>query len=162
MAELSQEELKAHRTFGAKANNRGWALWESEEISHETASELLHAAHTAYYHWNVAGGPIHRGRADILLAYAYARVGSPSLSNEYAERARKIFDGNPEGIADWDRPFLLDVEGRIAALNGNAEESARLRNESRELGDAIADEGDKKVFVGTWEMYRPDEERPFA
>ncbi len=162
MAEMSPEELQAHRRFGAEANNRGWGLWESDEITRETASELLHAAHTAYYHWNVAGGPIHRGRAFVLLAYAYARVGSASLAAAYTERTREIFDGEPEGIADWDRPFLLDVEGRIARLQGNLEEGDRLRSASEELGEKIADDGDKKVFVGTWKMYRPDEERPFT
>ncbi len=138
-----------HRWFAVTANNRGWELWERAEWTSAEAEEMIHAAHVAWYHWDVCGTDIHRARAYVLLAYTHAKSGSLSLANTYAEHASFLFDKKPDGIADWDHVFLLDAQRRILYLQGKRDESAKKNREARQALANVASDEDREYAEKT-------------
>lgn len=144
-------DTAAHeRVLAMSFNNRGWDLWESEERQEEG----LHAAHSAYALWDRIGGPIHRMRALVLLGYAHSRLGSPDLALRYARAAEQLLLKSPEGLADWDGPFVLDALARAHESAGEAERAEEYRIVALNTGRKIEAEADRSMFLQTWGRHR--------
>ncbi len=148
---MSQKQDQAkERVLAMLFNNRGWDLWEAQDAS----DELLHAAHAAYALWERVGGPVNELRALVLLAYAHARQGSAELALRFARKAEQLMLRAPEGMADWDGPFVLDAMSRAHEAAGEADRAEEYRVVAESGGKKIADEGDRDYFMKTFERYR--------
>lgn len=137
---------QANRWFAVELNNKAWHWMESSPRDPGRSAEMVHAAHASCWHWTQAGGPIHRARAEYLVAAVHVLSGHAGATQRHLFRARKILDDHPEEVADWDRAFLADITARSYAAAGDESRARRAREEADRLGEAIADPEDRKVF----------------
>ena len=142
-------ENSVERWFAVTANNRGWELWERSDLAEGEMAEMLHAAHTAWYHWDRCGTDIHRARASVLLAYAHEKSGGLDLAGHFARKASELLATEPEGMADWDYPFVLDVERRILESQGDSSGAEQRGKESLTATAAIESDGDREYVEAT-------------
>jgi hypothetical protein len=113
------------------------------------------------------GNMVNHARALCLVANAEAAYGDPGSAMEYAQScldavyAESLYRDS-EQPADWDIAFAHDVRARACAAVWRAEmartvpdqqlaqqlfqEANRQRAKARELGEAIAEAEDKRMF----------------
>ena len=65
------------------------------------------------------------------------------------------------GLTDFDLAYAMEAMARAHALAGMSDESAQYRALAQKLGEAIADEDDKKIFLGDFDggPWNPNTER---
>lgn len=96
-AELPEDVREWHKKFADQCNALAWELAENEERSLEDWDEMLHAAHTAAWHYERVGRRKNTALAHLLLAQVYALLefGKPAML--YAESAASyILDDESE------------------------------------------------------------------
>lgn len=133
------------RFFAVECNNRAWDLASQPARSTEEADEMLYAAYAAAYHWKFAGQGVNHARADITLAHVHALLGQGDFALQYAQRSLAFFESHPS--ADWDIAFATMEVAFAAAVAGNSELHADYYRMARQLGDNIAEEEDRKIFL---------------
>lgn len=137
---------KAHRWFGVEANNNAWKLLDSPDRSPEDLERAVHMGHTSLYHWSAIGTAANRARGLCLIAFLHAEIGDGSAAQRWARRCLEEMTAAPEEMKDWDWAFGYEALARALAAAGSREEARATKAKARELGDAIADPGDRKVF----------------
>lgn len=133
-----------HRWFAVECNNRAWELAEKQQRSPVEEQEMLLAAHASVFHWSKVGTPVNAMRGDLLLAHVLALLGR---GPEALTCARRCVSFCETGEADeWDVAFTHLAMALAAATAGAAALHAEHHRRARELGGALADPGDRKVF----------------
>jgi hypothetical protein len=138
-----------HRWFAIECNNRSWDLAARPDRSTEEDRELLLGAHAAAYHWSKVGKPINDMRAELLLAHAHALLGHGDLALGYARRCLEFCE--TQECEDWDLAFAHSHMALAAAALGDPELHSKHYIRAEELGSAIRDEEDRKVFLQEFE-----------
>jgi len=137
---------KAHRWFGVEANNAAWKILDSADRSQADLERALHMGHASLHHWSAIGTAANRARGLCLLAFLYAENGDAVAAQRWARRCLEEMTTAPDEMEDWDWAFGYEALARALAAAGNREEARATRAKARELGDAIQDPGDKKIF----------------
>jgi len=81
---LTRAERAFHRRTAAECFNKAWDYLEMRGRSTKDGEQMLHLAHASRYHWGILGGDRQQAIGDWQLARAYAAVGNPELSLEFA------------------------------------------------------------------------------
>jgi hypothetical protein len=143
----SPEEINRwNRWFAVECNNRAWELSSKPERSPADDNEMVYAAFAAAFHWSKAGRPVNNGRADVTLAHMLSLVEQGNAALFYARRGLEFFEANP--VTDWDIAFAHAEMAFAAAVCGDADLHASHYARARQLGEAIAEEEDRKIFLG--------------
>ncbi|MAF26862.1 MAG: hypothetical protein CME07_03235 [Gemmatimonadetes bacterium] len=149
------DKAVAHRAFAVENNNLAWDLLERAGRSDEEDRVMLDAAHTARLHWSFAGEAIHALRASCLVACVHAALGLGASALNAARHSEALADDTPEGLADWDLPFVHDALARAFATLEMETEAMASRERARDAGDLIADAADREVFDRWFATNRP-------
>jgi hypothetical protein len=136
----------AHRWFGVEANNGAWGILDDAGRSPAQMERAIHLGHAALYHWSEIGTAANRARGFCLLAFLYAEFGDGASAQRWARRCLEEMAAAPEEMKDWDWAFGYEGLARAQAAAGDREPARAMKAKARELGDAIAEPGDKKVF----------------
>ncbi len=132
-----------HRFFGSSANNRAWELAELPRDQVDLR-ELLNAAHSAAWHWQDIGTPLHRMRALMLLALAHAQSGLGATALGYAEEMHAYFLGTPD-TPDWEIAFAHVVRAHAASAARAERQHAHFFALAVEAMAVIGDEEDRDL-----------------
>lgn len=143
--QLPVDTEKIHRWFAVECNNRAWDLLENQRTPEQNI-ELLHVAHASAHHWAMGGDQLNRARAECVVANAHAALGDGAAALRHAHICIDLNTAAADTCTDWDRAFAADALARATAASGDTETAAKLKAAARELGDAIAGDGDKQVF----------------
>lgn len=139
---------KAHRWFAIEANNGTWDLLEKADRTREDDRNLVHIAHTSAFHWVKVGNETNVARAACMVANAHAAVGDGHAALRHGKHCVELTEAHPDKMTDWDLAFAYDALARATKVAGETKKAADLKTKARELGDAIADPGDKSIFDG--------------
>lgn len=139
---------EAHKYFAIETNGECWELLGKPDRTPEEDERMLYAAHTSAYHWLDAGTPLHHQRGEWMLAHVYTELGLKSEALRHASRCVALTDQHEALMADFDKAYALMALARAHALAGNREEGAYYYALARAAGEVIANEEDKKYFVG--------------
>jgi hypothetical protein len=136
----------AHRWFGVEANNTAWKILDDAARSPARMETAIHRGHASLYHWSEIGTAAHRARGLCLLAFLYAELGDGASAERWARRCLEEMTAAPDDMQDWDWAFGYEGLARAHAAAGEKEAARAMKAKARELGDAIADPEDKKIF----------------
>ncbi|MBI5649923.1 MAG: hypothetical protein HZC40_05660 [Chloroflexi bacterium] len=142
----TQEQIAQwHRWFAIECNNRAWSLAAQTARTPDDDREMRDSAHAAAYHWGKIGAPINTARADVALAHVYALLGDGAHALQSARQSLDFFTQNES--ADWDIAFAHAEMAFAAAVNRDAALHAHHYTRARELGAAIKQDADRKIFL---------------
>ena len=139
---------EAHEYFAKNLNGRTWELLEKSGRTKAEDELMIYAAQASCYHWLVAGTPLHHQRAEWLISRVYAVIGKPRAALGHALRCMELTEQNPALMKDFDLAYACEALARAHALAGDKEDAKKYLEEARPLGQAIANEEDKKIFLG--------------
>lgn len=152
VGERMVDERDLHRWFAVHLNNDTWAALDAGDVGPGSPAHhreaLLYGAYAAAYHWLRVGTPVHQARAEHLIARAALRVGRPDVALHHARRCLDLVAGHPADVEDWDVAFAHEAMARACAAAGDTEGGRRHLATAERLGAAIADDGDREVFLG--------------
>jgi hypothetical protein len=149
--ELSPEEIaRSHRWHAVECNNLAWSLSDSPDRTRLQDEDMLNAAHASAYHWSRVGTDLNRARAMMLLGHVHAAVGHGTAALAYAQDSFDYLTAHDP--PDWEIAFAHAVLAHAAFAAGRAELHLRHFVEARELGQAIADPEDKRIFFKTFNL----------
>lgn len=133
------------KRFAVACNNRAWALVEQADRTPSEVHEMLHAAHASAWHWARVGTSLNEARANMLLGMAHGLAGEGALGLRYAMLAFNYF--NEHEAPDWEQAFAHAALAAAAKSAGQAALHAEHYAEAGRLGQAIADEQDRDIFM---------------
>jgi len=142
-----------HRRFGVECNNATWDVLASggpgPDATRDELDLVLYRAYASAFHWmeSPSATGANRVRAEHLVARTAVAVGLPRVAMRHAERCLELCGEHAEAIEDWDLAFAHEALARAAAAGGDTEGAARHHAEAARLGAAIADDGDREVFL---------------
>jgi hypothetical protein len=144
--QVNQEVLlQWHRQFAATSNNTAWELASRDDRGPDENHHMLSAAFAAAYHWARVGTELNNARADVTLAHVLSLVDQGELALHYARRCLEFCENNP--CEDWDLAFAHAEMAHAAAKVGEHALHSFHYARAHELGQAIAEEEDRQVFL---------------
>jgi hypothetical protein len=105
--ELDREQ---HVAFARQANQETWDLLERTDRTDVENNSMIHAAHAAAFHWEIAGGAAQSARADWLLSRVYAVLGQAEPAQRYARHCLETCER--EGLVDFDVAYAYEALAR--------------------------------------------------
>ena len=153
---MSAEEKKltiaeAHKEFAVQTNGRVWELLGKADRSQQEDDELLYAAYGSCYHWGKAGTGVNQQRGEYMIAKAYISLNNMVEAQRHARRVLELTETYKDELKDFDFAYGYEIMARSLAMNGELEEARKYHQMSREAGDEIDNEEDKKLFDGDFE-----------
>ena len=131
-----------------EANNRAWEL-SVEHRDPESDREMLNAAHSSAWHWEVVGTELHRMRARMLLAEVHASLGHGATALVYARQMREYFLSKTD-TPDWELAFTHAVYAHAAHAAGDVAQHRAAYQEAATAVAAISDEEDRAIVLKTF------------
>jgi hypothetical protein len=128
------------------------------ELATRTPAEdgaMIGAAHKSLKLWEEVGTFIEAQRGNWLVARAYIAAGLVEPALEFGRRTMDLTSQYRDELQDFDRAFAKELAARAWALAGNIPRAAAHHADAKKLGEAIADDGDRKEFfrqfdAGPW------------
>jgi hypothetical protein len=147
--ELSPEEItRSHRWLAVECNNLAWDLSNRADRTPAQDDEMRNAAHASAFHWAAVGTELNRARADMLLGRVYAALGVGDAAVAYARRSFDYLVAHDP--PDWEIAFAHAILAHAAFSARDAASHTRNYEKAKELGDAIADPEDRRIFFATF------------
>jgi hypothetical protein len=140
-----------HRELAVSLNNEAWQLLGETNRDAEADARLVNIAHACLHHWLQVGTAVNAQRGEWLISHVYAVLGLGEAALRHAERCAHITEANPSEMKDFDAAYAGEGLARAHAVLGRTGEAADLRAKAEEAGKAIADEEDRKIFMGDLE-----------
>ena len=153
---------QAHRWFAIEWNNATWDALEAESLDATQQADALHRAHASVAHWREAGNDVNWFRGLCMVSTTEAALGAAGSAIRFALSAETLAAKLGGELADWDLAFLAEAHSRAAAAAWEEEqartqvdteraaallsEARQQRERARQLGEAIAEEEDRKMF----------------
>jgi tetratricopeptide (TPR) repeat protein len=140
---------EAHSHFAVAYNQAVWKHLENEERSQEDTQTMIHSAHASLMHWAASSKahPMHHARALYLLATVYTAANRYAEAIFYAKACSDYTDLHKSELRDFDLAYMYLALGRAYALDNQRLASMEYFTLSRQAGNQIADEEDKKIFL---------------
>jgi hypothetical protein len=140
-----------HRSIGAELNNATWDRLASAQplAQGDDPDGFLYGAYASAFHWMASGQATaaHRARGEHLISRAATAVGRFDVAERHGRRCLELCTANPEVVEDWDFAFAHEAIARALAGAGETERAQQHRATAAELGEAVADEEDREVFL---------------
>ena len=142
-----EEVARWQRRFAAQANNRAWRLSESLSRTSQEDQEMLQAAHTAMYFWNIVGNGGNQAHAALLLAHVYALLRLPNPARHYFAQSEPFFFDHE--CAAWEKACAYAVKASVAAAAGHADVHLASYREAERSIAALPDPEDRDILDAT-------------
>jgi hypothetical protein len=144
-------EAEAERFFAIEHNGITWKLLSKEDRTPEENALMVHSAHSSCMHWLQAGTPVHHQRGEWLISHVYSVLGYADAALRHAKTCLILTKEHSDMMQDFDQAYAYEAVARAAALAGKMEKAKKYHAQAKEAGEAIANEEDKKIFVGDFE-----------
>lgn len=163
MVAMTEEEKytvpETHRLFAIQFNGETWDLLGKSGRTKEEDERMVYAAHASCRHWLEAGSSLHHQRGEWLIARVYTVLNRPEEALRHAYRCLELTQAHAELMHDFDWAYAYECVGRANAIAGNPEVAVAYIARAEQAGRAIADDGDRKVFLddfngGVWRGMR--------
>jgi hypothetical protein len=150
MADGITTEQVAHfdHWFAAECNNLAWDLAELPPRTQQQIDNLMDAAHAAAFHWARVGTELQVARSRLLLGLAHALAGSGETALRYAREAHSHL--TTDSTPDWELALIHMVLAHAARAAGDVALYRDSYRQAQQLGDAIADAGDRDIFMASF------------
>ncbi len=142
-----------NRKLGVDLNNETWRLLEVGPPGPDAPAQerelFVYRAYACAYHWRQtpAATPANIARGEHLIARAAVAVGLVDVGLHHANRCLELCQAHPEAMQDWDEAFAEEAIARALAAQGSLDEARSHRQRAAALGAAIAEDGDREVFL---------------
>ena len=143
------------RTEAIAANGECWRLLEKLGRKPAETEDMIVAALESLRLWQQVGTPVNDQRGHWMVARVYVEAGRAEPALGYARATLALTERHRDALKDFDRAFAEEVAARAFALSGDATTAAAHYDKARQLGEAIANAGDRKEFfrqfaLGPW------------
>ena len=142
------DDAASIRSAAIAAHGETWRLLELPNRTPAEDAAMIAAARTSLQGWLQVGMVVNEQRGVWLLARAHVALGQERPALEYALGTLALTEAHRDELQDFDVAFAEEIAARAFALSGNSSRAAEHYQKARELGRAITDEEDRKVFVG--------------
>lgn len=109
---------------------------------------MVAAAYTSYYHWSQVGSAVNRQRGHWMVSRVFTVLERSEPALAHAKRCMELTEAHPDLMEDFDVAFAHEALARANALSGEAGKTQELYTQAEKLGEYIADEEDKGIFMG--------------
>jgi tetratricopeptide (TPR) repeat protein len=140
-------EAEAHRRFAIQFHGKTWDLLDKIERTADEDELMVHTAHASLRHWLEVGTGLHHQCGEWLVARVYTVLNRPHEAERHARRCLDLTQANADLMADFDWAFAYEAMARASAAAGRQAEALHYLELAEKAGQAIADEGDRKVFL---------------
>jgi hypothetical protein len=142
---MSKENEENHMKMAKQCFNGTWDLLDKTDRTPEEDQKMIHSAHASRFHWGEIGTPVNFARGDwqISRVYAVLNMGRPAL--KYGKSSLKICLDN--GIGDFDLAFGYEAVARAYAVQGDAENLNKYKNQALEAAKSIKKDEDREYFL---------------
>jgi hypothetical protein len=141
-------ETEAQRFFAIQFHGQTWDLLDKSDRTKEEDELMIHTAHASCRHWLAAGTGLHHQRGEWLISRVYAVLGMGDAALRHANRCLELTEEYADLMQDFDRAFAYEGVARANAIAGNREEARKYIGLAAQAGEAIADEEDRRIFMG--------------
>ena len=137
----------AHKHFAPRLNVECWNLLDKDDRTKAEDHRMLLAAFASCYHWLHAGSKVNQQRGEWLIARVYASLGEAENCLKHALRCMAWTDQADDEYLDFDFAYAHEMLARGYALTGNLEQARKYHALAVELGNKIAGEKDREIFL---------------
>lgn len=141
----------ASKWFAVWCNNEAWDLVEAEQLEGDDAERMIHAAHTACYHWMEVGEKINHLRALVLLTSAYLKVQQGACAVHYAEQAVALLKDCNE-VTGFDRACVLGSAMCAYEMGEDHEKAEHYRCQAYEAMNDVHEPDEKKIIEDLYNL----------
>jgi hypothetical protein len=138
-------EIAARRQEAVAAFNRAWELIELAERTPADEEEMLGAAFTSRWLWELVGGDEQCAVGDWQVAHVASLLGYADLSLRWARRALERVEQN--GWTDWRLASAYEGVARACAAGGDWAESEHWSQRCRQVLAGLDDEEDRDLIA---------------
>ena len=143
---MPKNEREFHRKVAVACFNGAWDYLGKKRRTSSDDREMLSLAHASRYHWGVVGTPTNRAVSDWQVSRAYAEIGDPRLSLEFAKSSLAICESN--GLGDTVHT-ANEACARAYAVAGEQDKArAHLARARRQLNALNLGKEDREVYLG--------------
>jgi hypothetical protein len=139
-------EVTPAKARAIAAHAEAWRLLDKADRTPVEVPAMIGAAHASLAAWEEAGTFVEAQRGNWLVARCYVEAGLAEPALEFARRTMELTAKHKDGLADFDRAFAKEIAARAWGLAGNRERGAKHYADTKMLGEAIADPGDRAEF----------------
>ena len=144
-----------HRYFAIDGNNRAWGIAAQSSRTPDETAQMLDAAHSASFHWQVVGNELNLMRANTLLAEVHALAGFGQSALNLAEQVRTFFLARQTD--DWELALVHAIHSHAAHAAGESDKHRDSYLAAEEAIANIADEEDRRIVLETFsQVPKPD------
>ena len=145
--EQPTSEQKMHHYMGIEMNMQSWNLLTQENRTPEDDARMVYFAHASLYHWKLSPQfqPVNEQRGEWMIAHVFAVLGHGERALEHAEKCWKLTEEH--GFQDFDLAYAYECLARSYAAIKSAENVRKYYNLAKQVGEKIAGEEDKKIFI---------------
>lgn len=140
---------EANQHFAIQYNNNIWNLLSKTDKTDDDYNEMINLAHASLLHWSKSSKckkvNLQRGEYMIAMTYIYAERAEPALY--HAQRCFKLSEEYKNRMKDFDIAYAYLIMSGALNISGLKEESQRYLQQAKELGETIADQEDKNIFL---------------
>lgn len=151
VGERMVEERDLHRWFGVQLNNGTWNTIDAGSVGPDSPlterETVLYGAYAGAYHWRQVPEPNTTARGEHLIARTAILTGFHDVARIHADRCLALLESAPEEAEDWDWAFAHEAIARAAAARGDVETAREHHATARRLGEEIAGEVDRTIFL---------------
>lgn len=135
---------ECNKKFAIELNNLVWNLLGKKERTHEDNEKMIHAAHASCYHWGEIGEPINLQRGEWMISHIYAILNRPEAALYHARECMELTEKHK--FVDFDLAYAYEAMARAFAAAGEKSEYEKYIKLTKEAGEKIKNEEDKKIF----------------
>ena len=147
MAEEKKYSVEeCHKRFAIELNNLVWDLLAKKDRTKDEDEKMIHAAHSSCYHWGEIGEPINLQRGEWMISHVYAILNRPEPALYHAKECVELTEEHK--FVDFDLAYAYEAMARAFAAAGEKSECEKYIALTKEAGEKIKGEEDKKIFVG--------------
>ena len=150
MNESSEEQI-FHHYMGIEINMQTWNLLGEKDRSEQDDTRMIMFAKASLYHWKLSPKfqPVNEQRGEWMISHVYSVLGKGKEALHHAEKTRDLT--KKHGFKDFDLAYAYECLARANAALKNKEECQKWMKKAEESGELIANEKDKKIFMGDLE-----------
>lgn len=143
---LSKKEREFHRKSGVRSFNEAWNYLEKKRRNASDERRLMTLVHASRFHWGLVGTPWNEAVSDWLISRAYAALGQPELSLQFAKSVLELCEKN--NLSDL-KSTAYEAMARAYAVAKDRPRARRfLARALDQLERSSVDETDRRVLLG--------------
>jgi hypothetical protein len=146
--EKTYTEAEAHRRFAIKFNGMTWALLDKADRTPEEDDLMLYSAFASCRHWLEVGTGVHHQRGEWLISRVYTVLGLGEAAVRHARRCLALTEQCSGEMEDFDQAYAYEAMARANVVAGYREEALHYIALAEQVGEAIANDENKAIFLG--------------